>query len=79
MAAGELGYRKRNFDVAFPTLREAAVREDALAYSAYRLGCYLYVMLWVAYCSSEVGWRRRSRCSERILALQRAVLVERRS
>lgn len=33
MLAGELHYRKGNFDVAFSTLREAAALEDALAYS----------------------------------------------
>lgn len=33
MLAGELQYRKGNFDAAFSTLREAAAREDALAYS----------------------------------------------
>lgn len=33
MLAGELEYRKGNFDTAFSTLREAALREDALAYS----------------------------------------------
>lgn len=33
MLAGELEYRKGNFDVAFSLLREAVRREDALAYS----------------------------------------------
>ncbi|KAK5740238.1 hypothetical protein LTR17_004739 [Elasticomyces elasticus] len=33
MLAGELHYRKGNIDIAFSTLREAAAREDALAYS----------------------------------------------
>lgn len=33
MLAGELEYRKGNFDAAFATLREAARREDNLAYS----------------------------------------------
>lgn len=33
MLAGELHYRKGNFDVAFSTLREAAALEDALPYS----------------------------------------------
>lgn len=33
MLAGELEYRKGNFDKAFETLREAARREDNLAYS----------------------------------------------
>ncbi|KAK3641797.1 hypothetical protein LTR56_011124 [Elasticomyces elasticus] len=33
MLAGELHYRKGNVDIAFSTLREAAAREDALAYS----------------------------------------------
>lgn len=33
MLAGELEYRKGNFDAAFSLLREAAKREDSLAYS----------------------------------------------